>query len=146
MSYAARVERRFGKIGVGIGFLYSKGGIGVESATTTVEEAGLLKLYEVTPEISFLIAKPGPGGALRVHVGPLFDRWQPQYEGEDPMQRVGARAALGLDWSLGGRCSGTLNGEVAVTPGVFRGEDLPLGFARRATQRRAVSAGLRVRL
>jgi len=118
-SYAARVERRVGKIGVGVGFLYSKGGIDVGNATNTVQEAGLLKLYEVAPEISFLLASPGPGGAVRMHVGPLFDRWQPQYEGEDPRQRVGAHAALGLDWSLGGRCGGTLKVEVAVIPGVF---------------------------
>ena len=145
-SYAARVERRVGKIGVGVGFLYSKGGIDVGNATNTVQEAGLLKLYEVAPEISFLLASPGPGGALRMHVGPLFDRWQPQYEGEDPRQRVGARAALGLDWSLGGRCGGTLTGEVAVIPGVFNAEDLPTEFERRSTWRRAISAGVRVRL
>jgi hypothetical protein len=144
-SYAVRVERRIGRIGVGIGFLYSQGGVGVGNATVTVEETGDLKIYEIAPEISLLIARPGPGGALRVHVGPIFDRWRLKYE-EENRDRVGGRAALGLDWSLGGRFCGSLLGEAVVSPGVFSPEDLPPGFARRTTWRRGVSAGARVRL
>lgn len=144
-SYAVRVERRLGRVGLGVGFLYSKGGVGVVNSTVTVEETGFLKVYEFAPEVSFLIARPGPGGALRVHVGPVFDRWRLKYE-EETRHRVGARAALGLDWSLGGRFSGILLGEAAVTPGVFSPEDLPPGFARRTTWRRGASAGVRVRL
>ena len=144
-SYTVRVERRVGRIGVGIGFLYSQGGVGVGNATVTVEEAGDLKFYEIAPEISLLIARQGPGGALRVHVGPIFDRWRLKYE-EETRHRTGGRAALGLDWSLGGRFSGSLLGEAVVSPGVFSPEDLPPGFARRTTWRRAASTGIRVRL
>lgn len=144
-SYAVRVQRRFGRVGVGIGFLYSKSGAGVENETVAIEETGLVKLYEVAPEISFLVARPGPGGSLLVHVGPLYERWWLRYE-EDTRRRVGARAAVGLDWPLGGRWSGTLTGEAAVSAGVFSAEDLPSEFARRATWRRALSAGIQVRL
>jgi hypothetical protein len=144
-SYAVRVERQLGRVGVGIGFLYSKGGGRVENTTNAVDEKELLKLYELTPEVSFLVARPDRGGALRVYVGPLFDRWWFMYD-EDTRWRLGARAAVGLDWSLGGRCSGTLRGEGAASAGVFGVEHLPPGFARRTTWRRAVSAGVRVRL
>jgi hypothetical protein len=45
-------------------------GVGAENGAVAVEEKGLVKLYEIAPEVSFLVAKPGPGGALRVHAGP----------------------------------------------------------------------------
>lgn len=142
-SYAVRVQRGFGKVGIAIGVLYSKGGVGVEKATIAVEEKGLVKFYEVAPEISFLVATPGPGGALRLHVGPMLDRWS--LEGGTDPQRVGAHAGVALEWSLGGRWAGILQGEAAVSAGVFQGEDLPAEFAPRATWRRGVSAGFRVR-
>jgi hypothetical protein len=143
-GYAVRVRRRFGRVGVGIGVLYSKGGVGVEKATIAVEQKGVFKFYEVAPEISFLVATPGPDGAFRLYVGPMLGRWS--LEGGTGAKRVGGRGAVALEWSLGGRWVGTLQGEAAVSAGVIQGEDLPAEFAPRATWRRGVSAGVRVRL
>jgi hypothetical protein len=143
-SYALRVQRRFGTLAVGIGVLYSRTGVGVENAAVAVEGKGLVKLYEIAPEVSCLVAKPGPGGALHVHVGPLFDRWS--LAGGKDARRVGARAAVALDWPLGGRWTGTLQGGAAVYASVFQAEDLPAEFAPRATWRRALSAGINLRL
>ena len=143
-SYGVRVERRFGTVGVGLGVLRSTGGVGVENAELAVEEKDMLKFFEITAEVSFLIAKPGPGGALRLRIGPVFDRWL--LTGGDTTWRTGGRGAASLEWSLGGRWIGTLEGGAAVTAGVLGQQDLPAEFARRATWRRAVSAGVRVRL
>jgi len=143
-SYALRVQRRFGALGVGIGILYSRMGVGAENGAVAVEEKGLVKLYEIAPEVSLLVATPGPGGALRVHAGPVFDRWSP-IGGKD-MRRVGARAAVALEWLLGGRWIGTLQGGAAVSASVLRAEDLPAEFAPRATWRRGLSAGISLRL
>ena len=143
-SFSVKVQRDFGRVGVGIGVLYSKGGAGVENATVAVEEKNLIKVYEVAPEVSFRVARLGPGGALRLHVGPSYDRWS-LTDGSDT-RRIGARAAVAVDWSLGGRFIGTLQGGAAVSAGVFGREDLPFEFARRATWRRSVSTGVRLRL
>lgn len=142
-SYEVRVQRDFGKIGVGIGVLYSKSGVGVETATITVEERSLAKFYAIAPEVSFLVAKPGPGGALRLRAGPSFDRWA--LTGGDTTWRVGARAAVSLDWPLGGPWIGILQAGATVSECVFDVEDLPPGFVRSATWRRAVSVGIALR-
>jgi hypothetical protein len=144
-SFSVKVQRDFGWVGVGIGVLYSKGGAGVENATVAVEEKNLIKVYEVAPEVSFRITMPGAGGALRLRVGPLFDRWS-FTGGDGTRRRVGARAAVSLDWPLGGRWTGSLQGGAAVSTSVFNVEDLPPEFGRQVTWRRAVSAGLQVRL
>jgi hypothetical protein len=143
-SYAVRVQRQVGRIGLGIGVLYSKGGAGVEQGSVAIDEKGLLKLYEVAPEVSFLVAKPGPGGGLRLRVGPMYDRWS--LKGGTNPRRVGAHAAVSLDWPLGGRWTGSLEGGAAVSAGVFEEEDLPPEYVRRATWWRSISTGVRVRL
>jgi hypothetical protein len=143
-SYAVRVQRQFGRIGLGIGVLYSRGGAGVEQGPVAIDEYGLLKLYEVAPHVSFLVAKPGPGGGLRLRVGPMYDRWS--LKGGTNPRRVGAHAAVALDWSLGGRFAGTLQCGGAVSGSVFGTENLPVEFGPRATWRGAMSAGVQLRL
>lgn len=143
-GYAVRVERRFGSLGIGIGVLHSSGGVGVENGSVAVEEKGALKLDEVTPEASLRVAKPGPGGALLVHVGPVIDRWSPA---DMPRRtRVGARAAVSLDLPIAGRWTGAFEAGVALSPSVFWNDEVPEGYVLRAMWRRALSAGIRLRL
>ena len=143
-SYALRVERRAGRIGAGIGVLYSSGGAGVANRSVSVDEKGVLKFYEVAPEISFLIARPGGLGSLRLHVGFIYDRWD--LKGGTVNKRFGGHTAASLSWPLIGRLSVLFQGGAAVSAGVFSVEDLPDTFVRRATWRRALSAGVQVRV
>lgn len=142
-SYEIRVQRQFGVIGVGIGILYSKGGVGVETAAVTVVENGVTKFYAIAPEASWLVARPGPGGALRLHGGPSFERWS--LTGGDTTWRVGAHGAVSLEWPLGGPWIGTIQAGTTVSEGVFGVEDLPPGYMRQATWRNSISAGIALR-
>ena len=142
-SYALRVERRAGRIGAGIGVLYSKGGAGVANGSVAVDEKGVLKFYEIAPEVSFLVARPGGVGSFRLHLGFMFDRWD--LKGGTVNTRLGAHTAASLSWPLVGQLWVLFQGGAAVSAGVFSVEDLPDTFARRATWRRSVSAGVRVR-
>jgi hypothetical protein len=116
----------------------------VENGSLAVDVKDGVKLYEVAAEVSILIAKPGPGGALRLHVGPLFDRWT--LAGEAGTRRVGAHAAVSLDWPIVGRWTGVFRGGAAVSSCVFSAEDFPPEYAQQATWRRALSAGVKLRL
>jgi hypothetical protein len=142
--YAVGVERRFGTVGVGIGLLYSSGGVRAENGSIAVDAKDGAKLYEVAAEVSLLIAKPGPGGALRLHVGPMFDRWT--LTGGADTRRAGAHAAVSLEWPIAGRLTGVFRGGAAVSACVFSAEDFPPEYAQRTTWRRAFSAGISVRL
>ena len=143
-TYGVRVQRRFGKVGLGIGGLYSKGGVGAENGSVAVEQKGMLRLYEVAPEASLLVARPGPGGAFRLHLGPLIDWWSPS--GAPHRTRVGVRAAVSLDWPLAGRWTGTFGAGVALSSSVLLSEEVPAGYVLRAMWHRALSAGIEMRL
>ena len=62
-SYAVGVQRRFGSLGVGIGLLRLRGGARVENGSLALDVKDGVKLDEVVVELSFLIARPGSGGA-----------------------------------------------------------------------------------
>jgi hypothetical protein len=143
-AYAVRVQRRFGAAGVAIGLLYSPGGVGVENGSVAVEEKGAVKLHEVAPEASVRVAKPGPGGALCLHVGPVIDRWSPTHEPR--RTRIGARAAVSLNWPLAGALIGTFAAGVALSSSMFLDDEVPEGYVLRAMWRRALSAGIQWRL
>jgi hypothetical protein len=143
-TYGVRVQRRLGRVGLGIGGLYSSVGVGAEKGSVAVEEKGVLKLYEVAPEVSLLVAKPGPGGAFRLHVGPLIDRWS--LSDMPDRTRIGARAAVSLDWPLAGRWTGTFAAGVALTSSMFLNDEMPDGYVLRAMWHRALSAGIELRL
>jgi hypothetical protein len=109
-----------------------------------VEVKDGIKLYEVAAEVSFMIARPSSGGALRLHVGPMFELWKLKDAADS--RRVGAHAAASLEWPLVGRLTAVFRGGVAVSPCVFNEEDLPPEYAQQATWRRALSAGISLRL
>ena len=139
-----RLDRRWSRIGVGIGLLYCSAGVAEESSEFAVVAKDLLELYEIAPEASVLVAKPGPGGALRVHVGPVLDLWFPK--GDSRRTRPGGHATISLEWALGGRLTGALRAGLALTGSAFDEGELPSRFERRAMWRRSLSGGVRVRL
>jgi hypothetical protein len=143
-AYGLRVQRRSGAFGIGLGVLYSSTGVGAEGRSIVVEEKGVLKLYEVAPEVLILVARPGAGGALCIHLGPLLDIWS--LSGEKNRTRVAAQVAVSLDWPMIGRLTGTFQAGVGLGPSVWEEDELPDGYARRATWRRALSAGINLRL
>jgi hypothetical protein len=142
--FAGRVDRRVGRLGVGLA-------VGVAGADLIEEgpDAGavvkhILDLVEVAPEVSLLVAATPAGAALRVHAGPLVDVWSP--DGGDDRTRVGGHAAASLEWPIAGRLAGVVRAGAAVTGSLFNADELPPGFVRRAMWRRTVSLGARYRL
>jgi hypothetical protein len=143
-SVSVRVQRRCGTIGLGIGVLHSSGGIGVEKKTIAVEEKDVVQLDEVLLDAALRVASPGPGGAVVLHLGPVIDRWSPV---DVPRRtRIGARAAVSLDLPIGARWTGTFAAGVALSASLFLDDEVPEGFVLRAMWRRALSAGIQLRL
>jgi hypothetical protein len=143
-SYGLRLQRRSGALGVGLGVLYSSTGVGAEGQSSVVEEKGVLKLHELAPEVLILLARPGGGGALRIHLGPVLDIWSLLEEKD--RTRVAAQGGVSLDWPMIGRLTGTFQAGIEVSPSLWRESELPDGYTRRAMWRRAFSAGVQLRL
>ncbi len=144
-SVGLRVDRRFGRLGFGVGTALG-GGVDLIAENSSVGAIlkDALDLFEVAPELALLLGRTGPGPAVRVHAGPLIDIWSP--EGADTRTRTGGHVGLSLEWPVSRRFAGTLRGAAALTSSLFKEGELPPGFERRAMWRRSVSLGLRYRL
>jgi len=144
-SVGLRVDRRFGRLGVGVGAALGGGAdLIAENSSVGAILKDALDLFEVAPEVAVILGRTGPGLAVRVHAGPLIDIWSP--EGADTRTRAGGQVGLSLEWPVSRRFAGSLRGAAALTSSLFREGELPPGFERRAMWRRSVSLGLRYRL
>jgi len=143
-SVGLRVDRRFGRLGLGVGAALAGADLVAENNSVGAILKDALDLFEVAPEVALLLGRTGPGLAVRVHAGPLIDVWSPQ--GGDTRTRLGGQAGLSLEWPATRRFAGSLRGAAALTGSLFKQGELPPGFERRAMWRRSVSLGLRYRL
>ena len=143
-SLGLRVDRRFGRWGVGVGAAVAGADLIAENGSVGAILKDALDLFEVAPEVALLLGRTGPGLGVRVHAGPLIDVWSPQ--GGDTRTRLGGQAGLSLEWPVTRRFAGCLRGAAALTGSLFKQGELPPGFERRAMWRRSVSLGLRYRL
>ena len=143
-SVGLRVDRRFGRLGVGVGAALAGADLIAENSSVGAILKGALDLFEVAPEVAVIVGRTGPGLAVRVHAGPLIDIWSPQ--GADTRTRTGGQAGLSLEWPVSRRLAGSLRVAAALTGSLFKEGELPPGFERRAMWRRSVSLGLRYRL
>jgi len=143
-SVGLRVDRRFGRLGLGVGAALAGSDLIAENSSVGAILKDALDLFEVAPEVALLLDRTGPGLAVHVHAGPLIDIWSPQ--GADTRTRLGGQAALSLEWPVSRRFAGSLRGAAALTGSLFKQGELPPGFERRAMWRRSVSLGLRFRL
>ncbi len=140
----ARLERRWHRFGLAAGALTSGADVAVDGSEVLVALKNQLRLLEIGAEASLLLARPGPAASLWARAGPLLDSWSPK--GGERRQRVGGQVGASLEWSLGGRLSGSLRGAVALTRSAFEDGELPAGYERRAMWRRSWVGGVRLRL
>jgi hypothetical protein len=145
-SLGLRLDRRVGRLDVGVGAALAGPDVIAENSGVGAIIKNALDLFEIAPEAALLVGQTPARErvALRVHAGPLIDIWAPQ--GEDARTRLGGHAGLSLEWPLGARFAGSVRAAAALTPSLFRDGELPAGFERRALWRRSVSLGLRYRL
>ena len=143
-SVGLRVDRRFGRLGFGVGAALAGADLIAENSSVGAILKDALDVFEVAPEVALLLGRTGPGPALRVHAGPLIDVWS--RAGDDTRTRAGGQVGLSLESPVSRRFAGSLRVAAALTSSLFREGELPPGFERRAMWRRSVSLGLRYRL
>ncbi|HYT04310.1 MAG TPA: hypothetical protein VEM13_05445 [Gemmatimonadales bacterium] len=139
-----RVDRRLGRLGVGVAAALARPDVIVENSGAGAILKGALDLYEIAPEATVLVSRASSVVAVRVHAGPLIDIWSPS--GEGTRTRLGGHAGLSLECPIGGRFAGSIRAGGALTGSLFDDGELPSGFERRAMWRSSVALSLRYRL
>ena len=90
--YSLRLARELG-LALAVGYATSEWAVNIEDFRILTGDA--LRLFEVTPEVSYRLSTSSTGAAVRLHAGPLFDVWFP----------TGVVARLGVGALVGGALS-----------------------------------------
>jgi hypothetical protein len=139
-----RVARQWARVGVSLGVTYGSPGIAGEATDLILVFTNQANVFELTPGVSYVVARVGAGGDLRVEAGPAVALWS--LAGVGKRVRIGAHASLAYQWPVAERFSGSVRAGVTVTPSIFSSGELPSSLARRATWRRGVSVGVAYQL
>jgi len=123
--------------------LYAKTGIAGEQPGLAVVRYDIASLWEVSPQVSFLLARFGVGVDVRLEAGPALQLWN--LDGAS-RTRLGGRAATVVEWPLARDLTGSLRVSGVSSASVFDAADTPTGVERRATRRFGVALGLRYKL
>ena len=142
-TFELRVDARLGPPRVAIVVLYAKTGIAGEQPGLAVVQYDIASLWEVSPQVSFLLARFGVGVDVRLEAGPALQLWN--LDGES-RTRLGGRAATVVEWPLARDLTGSLRVSGVSSESVFDAADTPSGVERRATRRFGVAVGLRYQL
>ena len=142
-TFELRVDTRLGPPRVAIVVLYAKTGIAGQQPGLAVVQYDIASLWEVSPQVSFLLARFGVGVDVRLEAGPALQLWN--LDGES-RTRLGGRAATVVEWPLARDLTGSLRVSGVSSESVFDAADTPSGVERRATRRFGVAVGLRYQL
>ncbi len=142
-TFELRVDTRLGPPRVAIVVLYAKTGIAGEQPGLAVVQYDIASLWEVSPQVSFLLARFGVGVDVRLEAGPALQLWN--LDGAS-RTRLGGRAAAVVEWPLARELTGSLRVSGVSSGSVFDAADTPSGVERRATRRFGVAVGLRYQL
>jgi len=142
-TFELRVDARLGPPRVAIVVLYAKTGIAGQQPGLAVVQYDIASLWEVSPQVSFLLARFGVGVDVRLEAGPALQLWN--LDGES-RTRLGGRAATVVEWPLARDLTGSLRVSGVSSESVFDAADTPSGVERRATRRFGVAVGLRYQL
>ncbi len=142
-TFELRLDRGLGPARVAVAVMYAKTGIAGEQGGMAFVQYGIASFWEIAPQASFRLARFGVGVDVRLEAGPAVQLWRLAGESRN---RVGARAAAGLEWPLARALTGSLRVGGTLSRSVFDAGDTPAGVERRATRRVGVAVGLRYRL
>lgn len=148
-TFGLGLERQTGRYAAGLQVRYAEASLALEGPDRAVLAEGVFTIVSISPELAVRMATLGSGNQLRVHAGPLFERWD--IIDQEARTRVGAQGSVSLDVPLGGRFDGVALAGIAVTPSPYEEGELDLGggaptYDLTTLWRRSFALGLRYRL
>jgi len=142
-TFAGTLERRSGKVGVGLRLQYSEASLGLEGSEGVAAVKGVFTVYSISPELSYRIASVSDN-QLHLRLGPLIEIWDIIDQGA--RTRAGAQGAVAFTVPLGQRFSVVASGALALIASPFEEGDLPDEYEIKSLWRRRFAGGLQYRL
>jgi len=143
-GFGIGLERRAGKLALGVGLRYSSAGLALEGSDGLSAVNGIFTVYSLLPELVYQISRLGSLNRLSLHAGPLLEFWSVLDEGSET--RLGVQGALSMNVPLGGRFDGSVAAGAALISSPFGPTQLDPAFERRPLWRRRFAVGLAYRL
>ena len=116
--------------------------LAIRGRSTTLVTRTALSAWGVGAELARRIASPMAGPQFWVAAGGVYERWSFDIAGGEARWRAAARGALQLDIPLVRHWSGMIRGEASLGCSLFRREELPEGYQRRAARRLGLQLGV----
>ena len=136
-AFGFRFGHQRGRWGVTLRLRYGSTGLTATDGDITVIQEHTFKLYDISPVVTWRLARFGPTAMLQADAGPDLSVWKAT-TGET-RTRLGASAALALRVDMAPRYFVAIRGEGGVSPSVFDPVDLPASMVRRTAWRRGVA-------
>jgi hypothetical protein len=142
-AFGFRVGQQRGRWGITLRLRYGATGLAATDGDLTVIQEHTFKLYDISPVVTWRLARFGPAAMVQAEAGPVLSVWKAS-SGEN-RTRGGASAALALHIDMAPRYFVSIRGEGGISPSVFDVVDLPASMVRRMAWRRgmAIAVGRR---
>src|SRR5712671_6903383 len=105
MTVAFRVDRRMGRVGVGVRASLGTPGVAGDQGPIAVVDKSTGQVVEVATLVAVRVGGIGPSGAVRAELGPALHLWDVD---DKVRSRVSALGALAYEWPVAGRFSGAI--------------------------------------
>jgi hypothetical protein len=136
-----RVDRRLGRVALGLGVRYSRSAIVLDAKDLFAGFHDEVATFEAAPEVRVRLLRTRLGASVHVFGGPVIGAWMLRDQGTRGVAGVVAGVVgefplidrLALEVRVGGGLTGSL----------FRQGELPPVFERRTTRRSEIGLGLR---
>lgn len=142
VSWLLALARQRGSWRVGIDGSRITSDLAIRGSSTSLVTRGALSAWGLGFEASRRLAGHAAAPSLWAGVGAVYERWSFDIAGGDARWRASGRASLQLDAPLSRRWSALVRGEALAGASLFRVEELPEGYTRRASQRAGLLLGV----
>lgn len=136
-----RLDRRFGRVAVGLGIRFSRSAIVLDGKDLFVGLPDEIATFEAAPEVRVRLLRTRLGASLHGYAGPVAGIWMIRDQGTRGV--LGAIAGVAGEFPVVERVALEVRAGGGLTGSLFRPGELPPEFERRMTWRTEIGLGLR---
>ncbi len=136
-----RIDRRLGRVALGLGVRYSRSAIVLDGRDVFVGIHDELATIEAAPELRVRLLRTRLGASVHGFGGPVIGVWR--VRNQDTRGVVGVVAGVAGEFPLLQKLALEVRVGGGLTGSLFRQGELPPGYERRITRRGEIGLGLR---